>query len=78
MTLTYLRDGLLTCSVVWAEFEYLTLKFVKILMQLCKNSSNLLILKTLKTTAHTFFSNSSLRLRNPFLGVPFLCAWLRL
>ena len=37
MTLAYLRDGLLTCSVVWAEFEYLTLKFIKILMQLCKN-----------------------------------------
>ena len=37
VTLTYLRDGLLTCSVVWAELEYLTLKFIKILMQLCKN-----------------------------------------
>ena len=37
MTLTYLRDGLLTCSGVWAEFEYLSLKFIKILMQLCKN-----------------------------------------
>ena len=37
MTLTYLRDGLLTCSVVSAEFDYLTLKFIKILMQLCKN-----------------------------------------
>ena len=37
VTLTYLRDGLFTCSVVWAEFEYLTLKFTKILMQLCKN-----------------------------------------
>ena len=37
MTLTYLRDGLLTCFVVWAEFEYLTLKFIKILMQLRKN-----------------------------------------
>ena len=37
MTLKYLRDGLLTSSVVWAEFEYLTLKFIEILMQLCKN-----------------------------------------
>ena len=37
MTLTYLRDGLLTYSVVWAEFEYLSLKVIKILMQLCKN-----------------------------------------
>ena len=37
MTLTYLRGGLLTCSVLWVEFEYLCLKFIKILMQLCKN-----------------------------------------
>ena len=37
MTQTYLRDGLLNCSVVWADFEFFTLKFIKILMQLCKN-----------------------------------------
>ena len=37
MTLTYLRGGLLTCFVVSVEFEYFSLKFVKILMQLCKN-----------------------------------------
>ena len=37
MTLTYLRDGLLICSVVWVEFEYFSLKFIKNLMQLCKN-----------------------------------------
>ena len=37
VTLTYLRDGLLTCSMVWAEFEYLGLKFINILMQLCKH-----------------------------------------
>ena len=37
MTQTYLRDGLLRCSVVWADCEYLSLKFIKILMQLCKN-----------------------------------------
>ena len=37
MTQTYLRDGLLNWSVVWADFECLTLKFIKILMQLCKN-----------------------------------------
>ena len=36
MTLVYLRGGLSTCSVVWAEFEYFSLKFIKILMQLCK------------------------------------------
>ena len=38
MTLAYLRGGLSTCSVVWVEFEYFFLKFIKILMQLCKNS----------------------------------------
>ena len=38
MTLAYLRGGLSTCSVVytWVEFEYFSLKFIKILMQLCK------------------------------------------
>ena len=34
MTLAYLRGGLSTCSVVWAEFEYFSLKFIKFLMQL--------------------------------------------
>ena len=37
MTPTYLRGGLLTCSVVWVEFEYFSLRFIKILMQLFKN-----------------------------------------
>ena len=37
MTLTYLRGGFLTCFVVWVEFEYFSLNFIKILMQLCKN-----------------------------------------
>ena len=37
VTQTYLRDGLLNCSVVWAGFECFSLKFIKILMQLCKN-----------------------------------------
>ena len=37
MTLAYLRGGLSTCCVVWAEFEYCSLKFIKIVMQLCKN-----------------------------------------
>ena len=37
MTLAYLRGGLSTCSVVWVEFEYFPLKFIKMLMQLCKN-----------------------------------------
>ena len=37
MTLAYLRGGLSTCSLVWVEFEYFSLRFIKILMQLCKN-----------------------------------------
>ena len=37
MTLTYLRGGLSSCSVVWVRFQYLFLKFIKIWMQLCKN-----------------------------------------
>ena len=37
MTLAYLRGGLSTCSVVWVQFEYFSLKFKKILMQLRKN-----------------------------------------
>ena len=37
MTLAYLRGGLSTCSVVWVESEYFSLKFIKILMELCKN-----------------------------------------
>ena len=36
-TLAYLRGGLSTCSVVWVEFEYFSLMFIKFLMQLCKN-----------------------------------------
>ena len=54
MALAYLRGGLSTCSVVWVEFEYFSLKFIKILMQLCKKFS----FRTLKTTAHTFFSRA--------------------
>ena len=37
MTLTYLRGGLSTWSVLWVPFQYFFLKFIKILMQLCKN-----------------------------------------
>ena len=37
MTLIYLRGGWLTCFVVSAELEYFSLKFVNVLMQLCKN-----------------------------------------
>ena len=37
MTLANLRGGLSTCSVVWVELKYFSLKFIKILMQLCKS-----------------------------------------
>ena len=37
MTLTYLRGGVSTFSVVWVSFQYVSLQFIKILMQLCKN-----------------------------------------
>ena len=37
MTPVYLRGALSTRSVVWAEFEYFSPKFINILMQLCKN-----------------------------------------
>ena len=37
MTLAYLRGGLFTCSVVWVRLQYCFLKFIKTLMQLCKN-----------------------------------------
>ena len=37
VTLTYLRGGLSTCSVVWVHFQYFFLKFITILMQLCIN-----------------------------------------
>ena len=37
MTPAYLRGGLSTCSVVWVDFRHFSLKFIKVLMQLCKN-----------------------------------------
>ena len=37
MTLAYLRGGLSTCSVVWVHLRYFSLKFIKNLMELCKN-----------------------------------------
>ena len=37
MTLAYLRGVLSTCSVVWVEFEYFSLMFLEIVMQLCTN-----------------------------------------
>ena len=37
MTLADVRGGLSTCSVVWVDFGYFSLKFINVLMQLCKN-----------------------------------------
>ena len=64
MTLTYLRGGSSTCSVMWVSFQYLLLKFLKFLMQLCKNflynfknyGSHLLFLEPF-TLAQPFFWN---------------------
>ena len=36
MTLAYLRGGLSASSVLWVEFQYFSLKFINILMQLYK------------------------------------------
>ena len=65
MPLTYLGDGLLTCSVVWAEFEYLTLKFIKILMQLCKN-----FLQTFKNYGSYLLFQKPFTLAQPFSWTP--------
>ena len=73
MRLAYLRGGLSSCSVVWVEFEYFSLKVIKILMQLCKN-----FFRILKTRARTFFFKSRLRLLNLVFEVHFRCACLRL
>ena len=37
MTVTYLRGGLCTCSVVWLFVSLCFLTFLKFLMQLCKH-----------------------------------------
>ena len=70
MTLTYLRGGLSTCSVVWIHFRYFFLKFINILMQLCKNffwnfknySSKLLFLEPFTLVQPFFWSPLLLRL----------------
>ena len=62
MTMTYLRGGLSTCSVVWVSFQCVFLQFIKILMQLCKkffynfkNNGSYLLFPELFTLAHLFF-----------------------
>ena len=73
MTLAYVRGGLSAGSVLWVEFEYFSLKFIKFLCNCAKIS-----FRTLKTTAHIFFFKSRLRLRNLVFEVRFLCACRRL
>ena len=73
MTLAYLRGGLSTCSVVWVEFEYFSLKFINILMQLCKN-----FLYNFKNYGSYLLFKSRVRLRNPVFADRFCCACLRL
>ena len=65
MTQTYLRDGLLNCSVVWADFEFFTLKFIKILMQLCKN-----FLKNFKNYGSYLLFQKPFSLAQPFSWRP--------
>ena len=72
MTLTYLRGGLPTCSVVWGSVQYVFIRFTKSMMQLCKN----LFQNLLKTTAHTFFFQEPFTLAQLFLGVLFCCSCL--
>ena len=70
MTLTYLRGGLSTCSVVWVSFQYFLLQFVKDLMQRCKTflynfknySSYLLFLEPFTPAQLHFWSPLLLRL----------------
>ena len=71
VTLTYLRGRLSTCSLVWVWFRYFFLKFIKILMQLCKtffsnfkNSGSYLLLLEPFTLAQPCF-RSPLLLRLP-------------
>ena len=72
MTLTYLRGGLSSCSVVLVCFQYFFLQFIKVLMQLCKN----FLYNFRNYNLYLLFPEP--RLRNSFSGVRFCCACLRL
>ena len=73
-TLTYLGVGLSTWSVEWVHFQYFFLKFLKTLMQLCKNFSQnykkygsyILFLEILTLAQPFFWSPLLLRLSASF------------
>ena len=67
MTLAYLRGGLSTCSVVWVDFRYFSLQFIKVLMQLCKN-----FLYNFKTYGSYLLFQEPFRLAQPFFWSPLL------
>ena len=74
VTLAYLRGGLSTCSVVWVHFGYFSLKFINVLMQLCKSffqnfknyGSYLLLLEPFTVARPLFWSPLLLRLSADF------------
>ena len=66
MTLTYLSSGLSTCSVVWVSVQHY---FPKVYQNFGATVQKIL-LRALKSTAHTFLSRHHLRFRTLF----WLCA----
>ena len=70
VTLTYLRGELSTCSVVWVHFQYFFLKFIKNLMEVCKNffwnfknyGSYLLFLEQFTLAKYLFLESASVAL----------------
>ena len=73
MTVTYLRGGLSSCSVVWLFFSFFFLMFINLLMQLCR----IFFLK-LKNQGSYLLFQEPYKLPRPFCGVQLCCACLRL
>ena len=67
MTLTWLRGGLSTYSVVWDPFQYLFLKFINILMQMCNN-----VLYNFQIYGSYLLSLEPVTLAEPFFWSPLL------
>ena len=67
MTLAYLGGGLSTCSVVWVDFRCFSLKFIEILMQLCKN-----VLLNFKNYGSYLLFQGPFTLAQPFFWSPLL------